>query len=905
VSSAELNWIDSGVKIGYQSPVKIKETALLLGVFWIAAVAPAMLNAQTISILHSFVFPAENPQAPLAQGPDGTLYGTAYEGGNGGYGTVFKVSPNGTGFTDIYNFYGGADGANPCAGLLLAGTNLFGTTYYGGSNGSGTVFMLGTNGAGFTVLKTFSATNEDTGVNSDGADPNAGLALAGGVLFGTAYGGGTWGNGVVFSVGTNGDGFTVLTNFPAGNTDADGNWTNADGACPCAGLLLAGTNLFGTAYFGGSYGSGTVFKLGTNGAGFTVLSDFSAGEYNDEDIWVNVDGAYPYAGLILSGATLYGAAEVGGEYGNGTVFALGTNGGGFSVLSAFSAGNDNTDDIWTNSYGAYPDGTLLLSGNFLFGTAYGGGEWGNGSVFTLSAAGGKFTNLYSFNTGDDGANPLAGLVLSGPTLYGTASAGGNWGAGTAYSVNTNRTGFGNFYIFDSTDGLDPLAGLLLSGNTIYGTTFAGGSSSNGMVFKAETNGTAFTVLANFPAADPLTGTNPGGANPQGNLVLSGATLFGTATGGGTGGQGTVFSIGTNGGALSVLWDFSAAETNSFGLYTNADGVDPEAGLLLAGGALFGTTYEGGASGAGTVFTINTNTGVFKQLWNFAAGGYNEDDVWTNADGAGLEAGLALAGTNLFGTAYYGGSNGNGTVFMLGTNGGPITVLKTFSALDPDTGTNTGGANPYAGLILSGATLFGTAEQGGTAGAGTVFALATNGGGFNVLWDFSAPDADTETNTDGAYPDASLILSSNTLFGTTSGGGFWAGGAIFQINTNGSAFENLHNFDYYTDGGSSYANLILSGHLLFGTASQGGVSGGGTVFGLDTTLNPPSLAAAWSGVSLTVSWPSPSAGFVLQQNTNLGAANWASFPGAIIDNGISNSAAMTPSRGGLFLRLYHP
>ena len=478
--------------------MKIKVPAVLLGLFWLVAVCPAKLNAQTISVLHSFVFPAEFPIAPLLQGPDGMLYGTASQGGSGGYGAVFKVKPDGTGFTNLYNFDGGLDGAYPYSGLVLSGGALFGATYEGGGAGVGAVFTINTNGTGFNVLWSFSAgeTNaDDIWTNAGGANPVAGLALAGANLFGTTYYGGSNGNGTVFRLGTNGGGFTVLRHLSAGNYNANSVWTNADGADPAAGLAVAGTNLFGTTYYGGNNGSGTVFRLGTNGAGFAVLKTFSAVNSYSE----NSDGANPYAGLILSGTTLYGAAEEGGNYGNGTVFSIGTNGSGFSVLSDFPGGNYNADNVWTNADGANPDGTLVLMGNFLFGTAYWGGVWGNGSVFTLSAGGGKFTNLYSFNTGGDGANPSAGLVLSGATLFGTASAGGNWGTGTAFSVNTNRSGFTNFYIFDSTDGVGPLSGLLLNGNTIYGMTFGGGSSSNGIIFKANTDGSAYTVLTNFPA----------------------------------------------------------------------------------------------------------------------------------------------------------------------------------------------------------------------------------------------------------------------------------------------------------------------------------------------------------------------------------------------------------------------
>ena len=231
---------------------------------------------------------------------------------------------------------------------------------------------------------------------------------------------------------------------------------------------------------------------------------------------------------------------------------------------------------------------------------------------------------------------------------------------------------------------------------------------------------------------------------------------------------------------------------------------------------------GGAGGAGTVFTINTNGTGFNVLWNFSAGDTNADGIWTNADGGNPEAGLVLAGTNLFGTTYYGGSNGNGTVFSLGTNGGGFTVLKTFSAADPDTGTNTDGANPYAGLDFVRRHAFRSRRR------------RRHGRQWNGLRPghqrrrvqcavefFGDRSKDTFTNTDGAYPDASLVLSGNTLFGTTSAGGFWAGGTIFEISANGSGFENLHNFDFSTDGDNPYASLILSGNLLFGTTSDGG------------------------------------------------------------------------------------
>ena len=152
------------------------------------------------------------------------------------------------------------------------------------------VFKINTNGSGFSVIKDFMDYLE-------GAYPNGDLLLCGTTLYGTAPNGGNSGWGTVFKLNTDGSGFAVLKDFT--------NWT--DGAYCYAGLLLSGTTLYGTAYNGGNNGSGTVFKLETDGSGYTAITHFARG-----------DGSNPYASLMLSGSTLYGTAECGGSSGNGT-----------------------------------------------------------------------------------------------------------------------------------------------------------------------------------------------------------------------------------------------------------------------------------------------------------------------------------------------------------------------------------------------------------------------------------------------------------------------------------------------------------------------------------------------------------------------------------------------------------
>jgi uncharacterized repeat protein (TIGR03803 family) len=185
------------------------------------------------------------------------------------------------------------------------------------------------------------------------------------------------------------------------------------------------------------------------------------------------------------------------------------------------------------------------------------------------------------------------------------------------------------------------------------------------------------------------------------------------------------------------------------------------------------------------------------------------------------------------------------------------------------------------LILSGNTLYGTAYTGGSSGNGTVFAVNTNGTGFTNLHSFAATKDNgnfSSTNGDGAYPQAGLILSGNTLYGTASQGGSSSAGTVFAVNTNGTGFTTLHQFcpTDCNDGGGPSAGLVLLDNTLYGTAGGGGSSVNGTVFSLSfrpqLTISPSEVPPS----GMILSWPTNVAGFdytgfALQSTTNLGAS----------------------------------
>ena len=376
----------------------------------------------------------------------------------------------------------------------------------------------------------------------------------------------------------------------------------------------------------------------------------------------------------------------------------------------------------------------------------------------------------------------AGGSSSVATLYGTASLGGSFGYGTVFAVNTDGTGFTVLHNFNSSDGSFPTAGLILSSNTLYGTTVNGGKFDDGTVYALDTGSTNFTVLHHFTARPHSPYTNSDGANPYAALVLSSNTLYGTASDGGKGNAGTIFAINLNNTNFTVVHHFTAANYDENFNLTNSDGATPYARLLLSGNRLYGTASGGGVGGVGTVFALNLDNTNFTVLHSLAAPDFL---TLTNADGANPQAGLILSGDRLYGTAFRGGNSNLGAVFALNTNGIGFTNLYSFTG-------GSDGAEPAGELALSTDTLFGTAYIGGNnslnnGGNGTVFALNTNGTGFAVLHSFTAGNYDPNliennlTNSDGANPKAGLVFSDNTLYGVTSGGGAGGNGTVFSLS----------------------------------------------------------------------------------------------------------------------------
>jgi uncharacterized repeat protein (TIGR03803 family) len=341
------------------------------------------------AILHTFTNAAPDGYQPLGSLAlsGSTLYGTTYYGGNAngtaGVGTVFAVNTDGSGYQNLHSFTS-STGYKPYSAVIVDGSTLYGMTYYGTGTGVGSIYSLLTSGLGFTNLHTFA------GGTNDGSRPLGGsLLLNNGVLYGaTVHGGtgsliGTGNDGVVFSVNPDGSGYTNLVNFTGGTTN---------GANPYGGLTLVGSKFYGTTRVGGTANLGTIYSLNTDGSGYSVLFNFTGGATNGANpngaltsigsflvgttkaggssnlgtlfkigldgsgfnllhSFTGTDGSSPVGDLAYNNNTLYGWTSTGGASNAGTVFSMAVGGyafGGLGMTNVLAGNIANGGLFWTN-----------------------------------------------------------------------------------------------------------------------------------------------------------------------------------------------------------------------------------------------------------------------------------------------------------------------------------------------------------------------------------------------------------------------------------------------------------------------------------------------------------------------------------------------------------------------------
>ncbi|MBI5953696.1 MAG: cadherin domain-containing protein [Chloroflexi bacterium] len=426
-----------------------------------AAAAPSQFT-----VLHQFGGQSNNGRVPYGTlvAYNGVFYGTTTYGGPpydvpptnpDNKGNLFRMNMDGTGFTVLHEFAGGAnDGWKPWSGLAMLGNTIYGSTVYGGPHGEGggVIYEINLDGSGFRVLHAF-------GEPGDGFGGSTSPILVGDVLYGLTRWGGN-GTGTIYSYNTTTEVYTQLYRFAA---------NSSDGNAPLGTLTTANDGyLYGTTWLGGRNNMGTLFRIKPDGSAFETLHHFDGGS----------QGKYPYDTLVFDGNhTLYGTTL--GEYGVnlsdlGTVFKYDITNRTYSVLHKFAGGENDSGK---------PNGSVVLSsdGVTLYGTTHGDDAWGGneyGVLYRMNLDGTGFTQLHEFKGGAIGATPMRTPLLIDGGVYGMTAYGGAENYGLVYR-----------YQLDDATATQRIAPLAISVNTSPGIT------SSSTVSVAENNLAALNVTA--------------------------------------------------------------------------------------------------------------------------------------------------------------------------------------------------------------------------------------------------------------------------------------------------------------------------------------------------------------------------------------------------------------------------
>ena len=683
------------------------------------------------------------------------IWGSSSEGGSDQIGTIFSLIDDGSGYDQVSVFVNNPEGAAPRAALIEAENGvLYGATSSGGLMDAGTLFQI--ENENFAKIADLDPAVHGSNIQTDL------LELSNGSFIVATSSGAANGAGAILNFDENGN-VDVLFNFNGPSTGSN-----------CSGSFAydAESNIiYGSCANGGQNGSGTAFRFVIDSEIFSVIYHFAGAE----------GGSSPKGGLLLADdGLLYGTAQFGGSLSQGTIFSINLTGNSFQVI--YELNNSSSD-------GRYPIGRMIQTeSGLLLGTCSEGGSSGTGTIFTCSTTG-EFTRIHSLSAAANGGFPKTGLTNGGDGFYyGVTEFGAANGFGSLYRIQETGS-FEKLIDMEYTaDGSNPVGGLtLLENEDFAGTTSSGGANNFGTVFTYN-NDLGLSKIHDFSL--PLDGSSPNGS------IISNTDFFGVTASGGLFNTGVFYTNGLDG-ERTKIYDFNGS----------LDGQNPNGEIIeVEGGLFYGTLRFGGPNSAGTVYSLS-ESGDFELIHAFdgeANGQFPYSGVVAHTDG------------NLYGTTINGGTNGDGIIYRITSEGEFEKLHDFFGFFD--------GGSPEAGLVEGpDGLLYGLTTEGGNSNVGTLYQFDPEFSSFIVLHQF-------DTSTDGASPVGDLLLHSDgSFYGTTTEDG--AGeGTLFRYDVSNMNFEVLHSFDPVADGFAPNGALAEDETgTVYGFCNQGGGLSGGTAF----------------------------------------------------------------------------
>ncbi|WP_420582960.1 choice-of-anchor tandem repeat GloVer-containing protein [Reichenbachiella sp.] len=565
--------------------------------------------------------------------------------------------------------------------------------------------------------------------------------------------------------------------------------------------------------------------------------------------------------LIGQSTEIWGVTSEGGLGDLGTIYKTDENGLNVEVVHSFMG----TDGLRPYTYG----GPMLASDNKIYGaTAYGGTN-GKGVIFSFDPTTKVYEKLYDF---DDASGWFVYARLTqgaNGKLYGTTSSGGSNSQGTLFEFDLLTKIFTKLHDFDDEDGRSSYGELIEVDEVLYGMTYKGGTSGVGVIFK-------YDFTDGYSAIYEFTSTTSDGANPFGGLLYDEGRFLGLTSAGGVNGKGCIFEFDLNDG-YTQLHDFD--DTN---------GSSPKGTLVKAdNGNFYGMTQSGGGAILGVsgvifeyapelevpfskLYDLHNETGDYPYGSLIADGGnlygvtyygsgYYEDDVFVEDHDRGSVFKFEISGntfTKLYkGDVWPGIGTFTGTpllyndkLYGFASNGYPsYSVMYSYDLMDSEVAVEhkfvaLEGEGPRARLIqASNKKIYGTTTFGGEYGDGVIFEYD--------------PFADTHTalhsfDEAGGQPYGGLTeMSDGIFFGATYNGGANGDGALFRYTLETNTFEKFHDFnEEEAIGDQAISSLVELDGLLYGTTSFAGTNGGGSIYSVDPNTLEVTVRHEFDGIS---------------------------------------------------------